>query len=1346
MFVRVNARTNRTSPIVGTINCPVALANGELEEWLRRHVSPTSLQLIERVKRKLARCKRGSVQYILGLYINKEGPYFNLFCSLAFMNISLDFGASCNENIFYYNRERQNIVYVRGCLANSLELGECRFDTNVDAAYGLAIEQCETIFAEIYKCHATGDMLDRWIAIKPAPATQNNINNNGQVNGGGNINNSGAAGEAINGNNNNSVLGGTGPVVTDDCAPIMRCGDGANLEYRIDLDGFSGYCLPEEASSVLKGAVSVRMKKNGWYKFSKNGHMFVPEQGFIPYKKLSILRLGEQASIVGPIHLGIAVAGVVDFANQYNTAVSCLKNCAASREIKESARSFSCVISNDDIAGAFAQLGAAFNGQNLMIIVESFGNKRQTMLELTNYQRLLDGLDSCINYRALSNFEVDVCASAYAGANTVLLAGDMVFDWFKVTPNYNLFLSNDIKNYNAYCVLAGNDNVLTVTQDCGFSKINLYSSLEDIVTGLNSSIPHGYAGAGMFERLYGIKLKQSSTKTLHIIAKLKCACDALLAQVAAGDRPIPMARENVALPALPAIGYRMEVRIRPGQLSQYVAAIGTILTNGSFSYLHYSSFVSVFCRSVSLFADAISCTINAFANELSCLSFEAILRSLTSEIIFRSRWLAGSSNLHCLPSRANRLFDGLLYRSNRCIKVPDVNDIVSNIILLISEPSSVIIKLLKFHCSQGFDYDCMVAFIQWYHIYSCSPVRFLDLYYFYNTGGAVENRTQVREIVGNNINNLDNLNNNLYNNLNEIDNNMYDLNNTLNDNLYNTNIINDNNTIDLNNIIYYNDWVQVSFSVSTGRISNIFAIAYLILVERFGTQLPGVFEDIQRVSGSPIYVFPNLLSTAETRNNYLNYICKLVFTRDPATVRAELISAINIMPVDSSLPRSFDEIVRLVYGLIIYCQERIRYPLICDNLFFKFKYIRNQEWLKNRRSNMRTLITNPGMLRRLLAGIRNIRFCQFDRVAYVEYAHQHGLYLNAEQLNNYETVYNMDTLIISKLATNLNINSLTDREILSRFLKPTELAKACRAMASVVPSSSSDNNAYDSHSSSMIVLSSSSLEIISSSSVSISSSSDVIILTNDFSQYSIQENTIQQAEFEQLNNSLDYARESDYYVQETDWYEPLDFSPLVDNVSVDNNNYLSLNEPSNEINNITIDNNLNATISVTEDNHSEWSIERLHLLNRLLSDDDIKHFMILYKKFAFSSFRTFSANYRLFGSGSDPGVTGIHDVLERLTEAGLLFYSGHSSFFNIAASNICIEYLSLYLKYLKLRNYTVKNYLRQDEITKSSIIRGLGLRAKSETECNACIESLIQYGFISRYINENKTKYALLNI
>lgn len=196
-------------------------------------------------------------------------------------------------------------------------------------------------------------------------------------------------------------------------------------------------------------------------------------------------------------------------------------------------------------------------------------------------------------------------------------------------------------------------------------------------------------------------------------------------------------------------------------------------------------------------------------------------------------------------------------------------------------------------------------------------------------------------------------------------------------------------------------------------------------------QLPGVFKDMYRLNGNPIYVFSNLLLTAETQNNYLNYLRKLVFTRNPEIVRTELISAMNIMLIESDLPRSVNKLIRLVYGLIVYSPRRIRYPLIHDNLFFRFRYICSQDWLKNRRSNMRTILTNCRMLRRLLNGIRNIRPCSFDRVAYVEYAHQHGLYLNTTQLGLYENVYNMDMNSIIDLANNLNIDLLTDRELLS---------------------------------------------------------------------------------------------------------------------------------------------------------------------------------------------------------------------------------------------------------------------------------------------------------------------------
>lgn len=277
------------------------------------------------------------------------------------------------------------------------------------------------------------------------------------------------------------------------------------------------------------------------------------------------------------------------------------------------------------------------------------------------------------------------------------------------------------------------------------------------------------------------------------------------------------------------------------------------------------------------------------------------------------------------------------------------------------------------------------------------------------------------------------------------------------------------------------------------------------------------------------------------------------------------------------------------------------------------------------------------------------------------------------------------------------------------------------------------------------MLSDSSLEVISSTSVDISASYELIILTNDITE-SVIHDGIFETNINHSENSIDYAQDAEEYDQGTDWYEPLDFSLLEDIPFLSENTENVLEEPDIQNTNITSSINVQNTAPDNVEVRSDWPIERLHLLSNLLSDDDISHFITLHKRFAASNFKIFAANYILFGCGSDIRTTGIEEILERLTASGLLTYSNSFMTYNVTASSPCIDYLLAYSKYVKLKKYIVKNNLNSDTLTNRSIIRGLGLRAKLEIEQNECIDTIIQYGFLIRYISNGVTKYGLLNI
>lgn len=237
--------------------------------------------------------------------------------------------------------------------------------------------------------------------------------------------------------------------------------------------------------------------------------------------------------------------------------------------------------------------------------------------------------------------------------------------------------------------------------------------------------------------------------------------------------------------------------------------------------------------------------------------------------------------------------------------------------------------------------------------------------------------------------------------------------------------------------------------------------------------------------------------------------------------------------------------------------------------------------------------------------------------------------------------------------------------------------------------------------------------------------------------------SIEQAVFEYNIHTwyVEYSQDYESYRRLNNSFK-LDYTAIADDFS---HTMIDFNKDNIKINTDSVNN----IILADDKSQSDWPLEKLYLLTKSLLNDDIKHFITLHKRFAFSGFRIFTANYRLFGSGSDPSVTGIEDCLIRLTAAGLLNYSKQPSLYKIVASNTCIEYIYVYQNYLKIRNYIVKNKIRFNTLSSYIIRRAIGFENKSQAErVEAYIDLMIKYGFLLRYHrgNNNKSSYALLDI
>lgn len=225
--------------------------------------------------------------------------------------------------------------------------------------------------------------------------------------------------------------------------------------------------------------------------------VFHENTGFIDYSDMTILYIGKQETLIGTLHIGLAI---IDCEMTLNELTDILKL----QLLVDSSNENKLIINLNKITSFFNKVGNILINYDKYLIIESYGNKLKGTVDLDNYETLLNMLANSIDYHSISNFTIDMCISANLKSPFLLLANHSLFTKYNIKPNYNLFLSSSFQNANLHLTTC-NFNKLFFIENSFCNKINIYTAIEKELKFITSKFPANYTKTNM-KNLYGINL------------------------------------------------------------------------------------------------------------------------------------------------------------------------------------------------------------------------------------------------------------------------------------------------------------------------------------------------------------------------------------------------------------------------------------------------------------------------------------------------------------------------------------------------------------------------------------------------------------------------------------------------------------------------------------------------------------------------------------------------------------------------------------------------------------------------------------------------------------------------
>jgi len=233
----------------------------------------------------------------------------------------------------------------------------------------------------------------------------------------------------------------------------------------------------------------------------------------------------------------------------------------------------------------------------------------------------------------ITNLKLDICITVRPKNGFLIFAKRDLFNLSHLNPEYKLFFCDSILNFNKHLITPKN-NALSYHKRIFSEKLNFYSTVEDIITkDLNFHWMPEFSSTVLKCNLYSQMLGASSATFKNLKKKFISLQTSLRSH----------SQKNFS--------YKLESRVNLMQVDLTVLELEKLCIPENFFLISYDQFAEVFESSCSLFNDYI------IIPECEIYTFDKLAKTIISEIVFKAKFLSGSTNTHLLPSKVNKIID-----------------------------------------------------------------------------------------------------------------------------------------------------------------------------------------------------------------------------------------------------------------------------------------------------------------------------------------------------------------------------------------------------------------------------------------------------------------------------------------------------------------------------------------------------------------------------------------------------------------------------------------------------------------------------------------------------------------
>jgi hypothetical protein len=235
----------------------------------------------------------------------------------------------------------------------------------------------------------------------------------------------------------------------------------APLAYTIDLDSLFGY-MPFEVfarsfkCNILLELDNIPKRVDLASNHIKTDHILENSTGRVePIKTLPHVRLGTAStSEFGSLDLYLLLSerdypqadlkndlftqAMANMCDLHESAPSCMVSDinTVRKNNEDSGKELRCILSKDDFCKVFARLfEESFKHYSPLIYFETFGNKRSTITNSSDFQVIRSKIISAFDPVGFDFIYIDTCISTSCGPNTITLPRPSFFKAIKLVPN-----------------------------------------------------------------------------------------------------------------------------------------------------------------------------------------------------------------------------------------------------------------------------------------------------------------------------------------------------------------------------------------------------------------------------------------------------------------------------------------------------------------------------------------------------------------------------------------------------------------------------------------------------------------------------------------------------------------------------------------------------------------------------------------------------------------------------------------------------------------------------------------------------------------------------------------------